>query len=81
MKTAAILLAMAVSGSDAPPPAPTYSQDEMKLAIAQAVQFGRHLGIAEAEAALEEARKVLDRCAIARPIQNLPAKKPPRGLL
>ncbi len=68
MKTAAILPAAAVSGSEAPPPEPTYSHDEMKLLVAQAVQFGRHLGIAQAEAALEEARKSLERCAISRPI-------------
>jgi len=66
MKTAAVLLAVAVSGSEAPPT--TYTHDEMKQAITTALAFGRQLGIAEADAALDVARKSLERCAISRPI-------------
>ncbi len=66
MKTAALLLAAAVTGGDAPPP--TYTHAEMQRSISTAVEFGRVLGIAEADAALEVARKTLERCAISRPI-------------
>ena len=65
MKTAAILLAAAVSGETPPP---TYTQDEMQRSIVTAMEFGRQMGIAEASAAIEEARRTLERCAIARPI-------------
>lgn len=40
----------------------------MQRSIVTAVEFGRVLGIAEADAAPEEARKTLERCAISRPI-------------
>jgi hypothetical protein len=66
VKTAAILLAAAVTGGDVP--APTYTHDELKSAIVTAMEFGRQLGVAEASAAIEEARKTLERCALARPI-------------
>jgi len=66
VKTAAILLAAAVTGGDVP--APTYTHDELKSAITTALAFGRQLGIAEADAALDVARKSLERCAISRPI-------------
>jgi len=66
MKTAAILLAVAVSGSEAPEQ--TFTRDEMQRTIVMAVQHGRALGIAEASAALEEAQRTLERCAISRPI-------------
>lgn len=68
MKTAAIVLVAAATGGDVPPPESTYSHAEMQHTVAQAVQFGRQLGIAEASAALEEARKTLERCAISRGI-------------
>lgn len=68
MKTVALLLAAAVSGSEAPPPEQTYTRDEMQRSIATAVEFGRQLGIAEVSQAIEETRKTLERCAISRPI-------------
>lgn len=68
MKTAVLLLAAAVSGSEAPPPEQTYTRDEMQRSIVTAMEFGRQLGIAEVAGAIEQTQRALDRCAIGRPI-------------